>query len=540
VRAVIRSRRVAVPLAVLALAGTGVAAYGAASDDSVHYRTVAATRGDVAEELTLSGTIASSGTSDLAFGTDGTVARVRVAQGDEVQQGQVIAVLDRSSLRAAVDRAKSDLADARAQLASDRDAQSTVVDTSTSSTTKGAGSTKTSGSKDQDPGSTGSNTELLAQLRTQQDAVTTAQSAATTALATASDRLAAQQQACADPVASEPEPTDDATTDDATADAATSAVLSDACTSALAAVQSAQSNASDAQATLQTALETLGGTLTAALRSASAATPSTPTPTATSTATPTTPTGSTRTVTAAALAQDQASIDKAVASLASARADLRGAVVRAPADGTVVSLAVGADDQVSTGDAVATLVAPGLTTATVQVSATQAAQLTTGTTAAVTPAGATDALAAKVGRIEHTATSDSSTGGASSDPTYAVEIVLDERDLALADGLPATVAIEVGSADDVVVVPASAISNGTVTVVDDTGTARRTPVTTGVVGATEVEITDGIDAGDRVVLADLDAALPTGDSSQQGGGFGGFGGDGVRMGPPGGGITIRQ
>lgn len=40
----IRSRRVAVPLAVLALAGTGVAAYGAASDDSVHYGTVAATR----------------------------------------------------------------------------------------------------------------------------------------------------------------------------------------------------------------------------------------------------------------------------------------------------------------------------------------------------------------------------------------------------------------------------------------------------------------------------------------------------------------
>jgi HlyD family secretion protein len=535
---VIRSRRVAVPLAVLVLAGTGVAAYGAASDDSIRYRTVAAVRGDVADELTLSGTIAPSATSELAFGTAGAVARVRVAQGDEVRQGQVIAVLDRSSLRAAVDRATSDLADARAQLASDRDAQSTVVDTATSSTAKGAGSTKTSGSKDQDPGSTGSNTELLAQLRTQQDAVTTAQSAATTALATASDLLAAQQQACADPAASEPEPTDDATTDAA----APSAVLSDACTSALAAVQDAQTSASDAQTTLQKALETLGNTLSAALGSASATTPSTPTPGATPTATPSTqatPAGSTRTVTAATLAQDQAAIDKAVAALAAARADLRGAVVRAPADGTVVSLAVGADDQVSAGDAVATLVAPGLTTATVRATATQAAQLTTGTTAEVTPAGATDALTAKVGRVEHTATTDSSAGGASSDPTYAVEIVLDDRDLAIADGMPATVAIEVGSADDVVVVPASAISNGTVTVVDDTGTARRTPVSTGVVGATEVEITDGLEAGDRVVLADLDAPLPTGDSSQQGGGLGGFGGDGVRMGPPGGSIAIR-
>ena len=93
----IRSRRVAVPLAVLALAGTGVAAYGAASDDGVHYRTVAATRGDVSEELTLSGTISPSGTSELAFGADGTVARVPVGQGDEVHRGEVIAVLDRAS-----------------------------------------------------------------------------------------------------------------------------------------------------------------------------------------------------------------------------------------------------------------------------------------------------------------------------------------------------------------------------------------------------------------------------------------------------------
>ncbi|TNM41265.1 efflux RND transporter periplasmic adaptor subunit [Nocardioides albidus] len=530
------------PLAALALAGTGVAAYGATADDDVHYRTVAAALGDVAAELTLSGTIAPTGSSELAFGTGGTVARVRVDQGDEVEQGQVVAVLDRSSLRAAVDRAKSDLADARARLAADRDVQATAVDDATSAPGKSSG-----GAADESSGSKGASSAVQAQLSAQQDAVTAAQSAASTALAAAADRLAEQQRACAEPVATEPEPSDDATTEATTeaateattSDVAASAVLSEACASALAAVQSAQSAASRAQTTLQTALETLGTTLAAALDAASATTPTTPTPPS---SVPSAPTGSTRTVTAATLAEDQAAIDRADASLASARADLRGAVVRAPADGTVVSLTVGADDRVSAGDTVATLVAPGLTTATVEVSATEAARLTTGAPAEVTPAGATDALPGTVGRIEHTATDDSSEDGSSGDPTYAVEIVLDGRDLALADGLPATVVIEVGSADDVVVVPASAVSDGTVTVVDDSGTARRTPVTTGVVGATEVEIADGLHVGDRVVLADLDAALPTGDSDQRGpgAGLGGLDGEMVRMGPPGGGVTIRR
>lgn len=544
-RSLIRSRRIVVPLAVLALAGTGVAAYGAASDGSVRYRTVAATRGDVAEELTLSGTIAPSGTSELAFGTDGAVARVRVEQGDEVEQGQVIAVLDRASLRAAVDRAKADLAEAKAQLASDREAQATAVaaatpdDTAKDSSTTGSPA-KGSGSTD-GTGGTGASSETMAQLTAQQDGVVSARSAATTAVTTAADRLADQQRACADPGATEPGSGTDATGATGAADgpgepAATTAVLSEACANALSAVQSAQATAADAQAALQTALETLGATLTSALGSLSATTPS-ETPEAAATATPSV----TPTVTAATLAQDQATIDRAAASLASARADIRGAVVRAPADGTVVSLGVAAADDVTAGDTVATLVAPGLTTVAVEVSAGQAEELETGTAVDVTPAGATAALTGTIGRIEHTASSaDEATSTA--DPTYAVEVVLDDRGLALADGMPATVSIVVGSAEDVVVVPASAVDDGTVTVVDDTGRARRTPVTTGLVGATSVEITDGLDEGDEVVLADLDAELPTDDSGQRGpGGFGGGfeGGDGVRMGPPDGAVMIR-
>lgn len=563
-RSLIGSRRVALPLAAIALAGSGLAAYGAVGDDGVDYRTVRATTGSVEQELSLSGTISPSGSSELAFGTAGTVAKVRVEQGDEVGEGDVIAVLDPDSLRAAVDRAASDLASAKAQLADDREAQTSAVTASSASSSSasssspsagksGSGGTPSAGTPS--TGTSASTAAVVKQLTAQQDAVLAAQTTASTALSAAGTALADQQAACADPVTTT-ESTDaptDAATDGAPADAGTTtttAVLSEACTSALAAVQSAQATASEAQTALQTALETLGSTLTQALGSvqagpstgssgggggstASGSTPSGAGSTGASAATPTGGTAAGQTVTAATLAQDQASIDRAKADLAAAEADLAGAVVRAPADGTVVSLAVAADDDVAADDTVATVVAPGLTTVSVEATATQAAQLEQGMDVEVTPAGATEALAGAVSRIEHVATSGSSTG---SDPTYTVEIVLDARDLQLADGMPASVTAVVGAADDVVVVPASAVSNGSVSVVEN-GVAERVRVTTGIVGATQIEVTEGLEAGDEVVLADLDADLPSGDSEQGGFGGGGFGGGGFPAGgPPSGGF----
>jgi HlyD family secretion protein len=81
----------------------------------------------------------------------------------------------------------------------------------------------------------------------------------------------------------------------------------------------------------------------------------------------------------------------------------------------------------------------------------------------------------------------------------------------------------------VVTVPASAISSGSVTVLDG-DTTSRSRVTTGVVGTSRIEVTEGLKAGDRVVIADLGADLPTTDSDSgskagfEGGFEGGFGG----------------
>lgn len=562
-------RRVVVPLAVLALAGAGFAAYGATGDDAVSYRTVAAATGDVEQTLDLSGVIGASGRSDLAFGTDGEVARVPVAVGDEVEQGQVIAVLDRASLRAAVDRARSDLASAKARLADDEDAQAASVSSATTSTPSAKDSSGPSGSS----GSSGSPTKgatptattpVLTALTVQQDAVTSAQSAASSALEKSTAALATQEQACratATPTAdaSTDDPTDDPSddpTDDPTdapgGEPTDGAGVDEACTQALAAVQSAQSATAQAQQALQDAISTLTATLTAALGdlatgSGAASAPATsdaPTADAPAADTPSsdaTPSdaSSSRTVTAATLADDQASIDKARSGLATARADLEAAVVRAPAAGTVTSLSVARGEDVSSGDTVAVVVAPGVTTVFLEVTETQAAQLRKGTAVEATPSGATDPLAGEISRVSNVPTSSDSASDTTSDPTYAVDVTLDERDLGLPEGLPASVAVVVGSARDAVTVPASAVSDGTVTTLVD-GRAERVRVTTGIVGSTEVEIVDGIEAGTRVVLADLDADLPSSDGQDQQRFGGGFGGDGVRMGPPGGSLMIRR
>jgi multidrug efflux pump subunit AcrA (membrane-fusion protein) len=77
----------------------------------------------------------------------------------------------------------------------------------------------------------------------------------------------------------------------------------------------------------------------------------------------------------------------------------------------------------------------------------------------------------------------------------------------------------------VVTVPTSAVTEvgaGRATVdVLDRGRPITTVVTVGIVGGSRTSIVSGLEAGQRVVLADLDAALPTTDSANQRG-FGGL------------------
>lgn len=70
----------------------------------------------------------------------------------------------------------------------------------------------------------------------------------------------------------------------------------------------------------------------------------------------------------------------------------------------------------------------------------------------------------------------------------------------LIPGTLASIAIRTQSAGDVLQMPASAVQEGAVWVVQEDGTVQRTPVRVGIESADRVQILSGLEAGDRVVV----------------------------------------
>lgn len=553
---------------IVMVAGGGVA-YAQAQGSSGSYRTAAVTVGDVDQTLALSGTIAASARQDLSFGADGTVKKVTAATGDTVAAGDVLATLDPTDLETAVTKARATWAKAKAQLESDQTSQASIVTAATTPASSGSSSsskksstptssaTPTAGAA---PTSTTVSPALTAALKTladQQSAVTTAQTAATEAIAAAKAALVTQTAACAvtteDPV--------DATapadgTEEAPDESATTGLSKD-CTTALDAVQSAQDVVAQKQDTLQTALQALSTTLTAAVMTLNdstssgtgSTTPSTPTTTPTESSDSSTSSGSSGetpaatsagstaagstgaggatggggTVTAATLAQDQAAIDTAKAELTEARRALKAATLTAPFAGEILSVSVAKGDSVASSDVVIVIKGDGGTTVATTVTLDQIDDVERGQTASVTPAGASEPVTGTVTSIGLLPDSSTDTS------TYPVTIDLD-ADVAAPEGATASVQLVIGTAKDALTVPSSAVSTAGRTVVSvlTDGQPVLTPVTVGVVGATRTSITEGLKDGQEVVLADLDAALPSGDSTTTrlpgaGGGFGGGG-----------------
>ena len=73
-------------------------------------------RGEVIEELVLSGEIKAEEHAQLAFQTAGTISYVGVKEGDDVFKGNLLAKLDTTKLNADLQRARSDLRDKEATL----------------------------------------------------------------------------------------------------------------------------------------------------------------------------------------------------------------------------------------------------------------------------------------------------------------------------------------------------------------------------------------------------------------------------------------
>jgi len=549
--------------AVVVVLGAGVAGVALAADDGAgHYRLATATDGDVTSTVAAGGTVDVVHRSDVSFGTSGTVSSLSVREGQTVRAGQRLGALDTAALQTAVDQAESDLADAKATLASDQQSQADAVDEADQSDQSGQTDQPAPSGQPDQSGRSGATPSggASAALAKQQQAVRTAQTAATKAMAAAKAALSAQAKVCAaadqgttQPDTPEPDTSKEDTPkedtpgqetpgqDQDTSAAETAAQQANArCSNALAVAGAAQDKVARAQDTLQRAIGALAGALQAAISQQSSQPQSTqpqstqPQSTQPQQSTPDAsddaPRGADATPTAASIASDQAAIDTAEADLLSAEQSLDRATLTAPIAGTVASVTAAAGDAVSAGSAVVVLIGAGAMTVETTVPVERIAEIKVGQDATVTASGARNGVAGKVTRIGKLA------DDAADAVAYPVTVTVEEPGDALPAGGTAGVDIVVGNVRGVLTVPTSAVhghDRATVTVLSGDQTASR-DVTVGTVGPLRTEITDGLAAGERVVLADLDEPLPSTDSQQQG-----PGGLVVREGPRGG-PQVRQ
>ncbi|MFT4216340.1 MAG: HlyD family efflux transporter periplasmic adaptor subunit [Micropruina sp.] len=192
-----------------------------------------------------------------------------------------------------------------------------------------------------------------------------------------------------------------------------------------------------------------------------------------------------------------------------AQDDLANAALRAPISGTVGTVGLTAGSASGSGSVV--IVGDGNAQVTFELPLKTRTLVTSGQQVSVTPAGSTTSLEGTLTTISAVETS----GTAGDTPTYAATVTVSDPDQLLASGAKASVSLPVKSATNVVRVPVSAVTptgtdTGTVQIVGDAraDSATLTNVTTGAVGGGWIEITDGVKAGDLVVLADNTAELP--------------------------------
>ena len=227
----------------------------------------------------------------------------------------------------------------------------------------------------------------------------------------------------------------------------------------------------------------------------------------------------------------QKAVDAAEAEVAVAEQVLEQATLISPIDGRVVAVTVAAGDVVSTDDeeAAITIEGDGGYELTTSVPVDALPDIEPGQTVDIVPDGADDALRGQVVGVGVTGTDE----GAAMTYPVTIAVVDADRVDTLRNGSLASVGIVTDEASEVTAVPTSAVTNTngvtTVDVVTDDGTVSTVTVQVGVIGDTWTEITDGLEPGDIIVLADLDAELPSSatDASSQGGGpTGGFPGGG--------------
>jgi HlyD family secretion protein len=505
-------RRIVIAIAVFAVVALvgGLALSRSANSSTGRYRTALVGDHDVESVLTGVGSIEPVSQATVAFPIKGTVASVDVAVGDTVSTGQTLATVDTADLTAALHDKQATLASAQLALSKALTGSSSSA-SSASSASASPASPSVSGASGRGSASTGSSAAIAAA----QQAVVAGQQAVDAALAVADQALASSAQVCAAAVATAPAASTTSST------ATTSPTATDpvtACQAALQGVQTAQAAVAAAQAALATRSSNLDALLAQQAAAQSAATGASGSTGAGSGTTTTTSarsapggsgsasaTGST--ASSSDLIARQKAVDAAQAEVAVAEQDLAQTTIVSPISGAVavVALAVGDAVTASSSSAHVVVVGSGGLEVTTMVSVDHIPDVKVGQAATVLPDGATDPLSGQVVAIALTPTT------ATTGTTYRVTIGLEGQGAGLGNGATGSVSIVTAGVTAALSVPTSAVhtdgTTHTVTVVDGSSTSSVT-VKVGVIGATYTQITDGLTAGQSVLLADLDQALP--------------------------------
>lgn len=512
----------AVTLVAAVAGGVAVAADG---DEAARYRTATAGLQSIAETLDEVAVIEPASQATVSFPVSGTVASVDVAIGDTVDVSTTLASLDAASLQAAVNTAQAELD--QADLTLERALNGEDVGAAGGPQGSFTGASLTG----DDP-----TIVLISTAQSSDDAVREAQAAVLEAqrqvdedLRSAGEALASAQQICA-AIGEDPDPEDEEPPADPSAEDLS------ACQDALTEVLAAQSAVQVSQNELAAASNALDAFLSelANQPASEPTTPSNPAPdqgqTPSESGNDGAPSGgdggaaSTSPSSADLIAYQQA-VDAAEVHVAVAEQAVKQATIRSPMAGTVVAVNVSVGDTVSAGSATAniTIVGDGGYEVTATVSVDDLPDVEVGQPASITPDGTADAIGGEIVNIGVTATS--SDGGV----TYPVTIGITGDSTSLRNGSVASVAIVTDNATQALAVPTSAVhaDNGqhSVTVLEGT-TTRDIDVEIGAIGATWIEITQGLDGGETVVLADLNEPLPGTATDTSGATQGGFPGGG--------------
>jgi macrolide-specific efflux system membrane fusion protein len=234
----------------------------------------------------------------------------------------------------------------------------------------------------------------------------------------------------------------------------------------------------------------------------------------------------------ATILSDKASLASAQQSMAAALLAVTNATIVAPADGLITSVNIVAGANAPSGYAIQLACQPMVATASF--AEANITSIKVGQSASVTVTAAGAIVQGTVSQIVPVA---STSGGSSSVVGYTVMVTLDSTPETVLSGMSATVTVTTASVDNVLRVPATALTGSassgySVLVVDADGSAETRSVDIGLVTTSYAQISSGVSEGEMVVVGTTSSRTT---NSGSGGvnlngltGGGGFNGGGFR------------